>query len=140
MRYLLDTCVISELVAKRPAAHVVDWVDSLDPDGVYLSVITIGEIQKGIERLPSSRRKTQLQAWLGDELFRRFRGRIVPLDEDVLRTWGRLTARLEAQGLTLPAIDTLLAASALHGDFILVTRNEADFSATGVRLHNPWRR
>ena len=140
MRYLLDTCVISELVAKRPAEHVVEWVDALDPDAVYLSVITIGEIQKGIERLPISRRRAQLEAWLADELLGRFSGRVVPLDEEVLRTWGRLTASLEARGITLPAIDTLLAASALQGDFILVTRNEADFAATGVRLHNPWPR
>lgn len=138
MRYLLDTCVISELVAKRPAEHVVEWVDALDPDAVYLSVITIGEIQKGIERLPKSRRRAQLEAWLADELLGRFSGRVVPLDEDVLRTWGRLTASLEARGITLPAIDTLLAASALHGDFVLVTRNEADFAATGVHIHNPW--
>jgi predicted nucleic acid-binding protein len=140
VRYLLDTCVISELVAKRPAEHVVEWVDALDPDAVYLSVITIGEIQKGIERLPISRRRAQLEAWLADELLGRFSGRVVPLDEEVLRTWGRLTASLEARGITLPAIDTLLAASALQGDFILVTRNEADFAATGVRLHNPWPR
>jgi len=138
VRYLLDTCVISELVAKRPAAQVVEWVDALDPDAVYLSVITIGEIQKGIERLPKSRRRAQLEAWLADELLGRFSGRLVPLDEDVLRTWGRLTASLETRGITLPAIDTLLAASAVHGDFVLVTRNEADFAATGVRLHNPW--
>ena len=138
MRYLLDTCVISELVAKRPAEHVVEWVDALDPDAAYLSVITIGEIQKGIERLPKSRRRAQLEAWLAEDLLGRFSGRVVPLDEDVLRTWGRLTASLEARGITLPAIDTLLAASALQGDFVLVTRNEADFAATGVRLHNPW--
>ena len=140
MRYLLDTCVISELVAKQPDAKVVEWIDSLDADGVYLSVITIGEIEKGIERLPQSRRKTQLRTWLEKELLGRFEGRVVPLDVDALRTWGRLTADLEARGATLPAIDTLLAASALHGDFILATRNEADFSATGVRLHNPWHR
>jgi len=138
VRYLLDTCVISALVVKRPAEHVVEWVDALDPDAVYLSVITIGEIQKGIERSPKSRRRAQLEAWLADELLGRFSGRVVPLDEDVLRTWGRLTASLEARGINLPAIDTLLAASALHGDFVLVTRNEADFAATGVHIHNPW--
>jgi len=138
VRYLLDTCVISALVAKRPAEHVVEWVDALDPDAVYLSVITIGEIQKGIERSPKSRRRAQLEAWLADELLGRFSGRVVPLNEDVLRTWGRLTASLEARGINLPAIDTLLAASALHGDFVLVTQNEADFAATGVHIHNPW--
>jgi tRNA(fMet)-specific endonuclease VapC len=138
VRYLLDTCVISELVAKRPAPQVVDWVDALDPDAVYLSAITIGEIQKGIERLPKSQRRAQLEAWLTEELLGRFQGKILPLDEEVLRTWGRLTASLEARGITLPAVDTLLAASALHNDLVLVTRNEADFASTGVRLHNPW--
>ena len=139
MRYLLDTCVISELVAKQPADLVVEWVDGLDPDDVYLSAITIGEIQKGIERLPQSRRRTQLDTWLTDELLGRFAGRVVALDEDVMLTWGRMMASLESRGISLPAFDSLLAASALHGDFVLVTRNEADFNATAVRLHNPWR-
>lgn len=139
MRYLLDTCVISELAAKQPNDRVVQWIDSADPDAIYLSVITIGEIQKGIEKLPTSRRRRALQDWLNDELLVRFENRLVTLDVDVLLTWGRLIARLESAGTVLPAMDSLLAATALHGNLVLVTRNEADFVRTGVKLQNPWR-
>lgn len=117
----------------------MQWIDSADPDAIYLSVITIGEIQKGIEKLPNSRRRRALQDWLNDELLVRFENRLVTLDVDVLLTWGRLTARLESAGTVLPAIDSLLAATALHGNLVLVTRNEADFVRTGVKLQNPWR-
>jgi len=138
MRYLLDTCVISELRKSQPNSCVVDQVDAIDEDDLFLSVITVGEIIKGIEKSPESQRKENLRNWLGEELLVRFRDKLVPLDADVLIAWGKLTARLEAEGRILPAIDSLLAASALHGGFTLVTRNEADFEGTGVSLHNPW--
>ena len=95
MKALLDTCVISELVSKQPNSKVVEYVDGLDPEDVYLSVITIGEIVKGIEKLPSSRRKSGLQAWLDDDLLVRFEGKVVPLDIEVLVEWGRITTHLE---------------------------------------------
>ena len=84
MKYLLDTNVISELAAKRPNLQVVQWIDSLEPDDVYLSVITIGELRKGIEKLPDSRRKQTLQDWLSDELLVRFSGRILAVDIEVM--------------------------------------------------------
>ena len=92
MKVLLDTCVISELVSKQPTPKVVGFVDSLDPEDVYLSVITIGEIAKGIEMLPKSRRKRDLHTWLKEDLLVRFEGNILPLDTDVLLEWGALTA------------------------------------------------
>lgn len=138
MRYLLDTNVISELVAKRPNPQVVQWIDSLDPDSVYLSVITIGELQRGVTKLPASRRKEQLHAWLADDLLLRFSGRILALDVAVMLAWGELTGRLELAGKTLPAIDSLIAATALHHQCVLATRNEADFAASGARIVNPW--
>jgi predicted nucleic acid-binding protein len=138
MKALLDTCVISELISKRPNPKVVEYVDSLDLEDVYLSVITIGEIVKGIEKLSKSRRKQDLQAWLKDDLLVRFEGNIVALDTDVLIEWGTLTARLESAGKTMPAIDSLIAATALAKKMILVTRNISDFEATTVDIVNPW--
>ncbi len=138
MKALLDTCVISELVSKQPNPKVVEFVDSLDPEDVYLSVITIGEIVKGIEKLPKSRRKTDLQAWLKDDLLVRFEGNILALDTDVLIEWGALTARLESAGKTTPAIDSLIAATALAKKMTLVTRNVSDFEETDVEIVNPW--
>ena len=138
MKALLDTCVISELITKQPNPKVVEYVDLLDPEDVYLSVITIGEIVKGIEKLSKSRRKTDLQAWLKDDLLVRFEGNIVALDTDVLIEWGTLTARLESAGKTMPAIDSLIAATALSKKMILVTRNVSDFEDANVEIVNPW--
>ena len=140
MRYLLDTCAISELVAKRPNPDVVQWIDSLDDGQVYLSVITLGEIKRGVEKLPDSARKDRLNDWLNDDLLIRFQGRILAIDAPVMLVWGALTARLERQRRTLPAMDSLIAAIALHGGYHLVTRNERDFAGTGIDLINPWKR
>lgn len=139
MRFLLDTCVISELAAKRPNPVVVDWIDSVDPDSIYLSGITIGEIQKGIEKQRDPNRKEYLKSWLHDELLVRFQDRLAMLDISVLLEWGTLTGRLEAQGQTIPAVDSLIAATALHGRFVLVTRNENDFQRSGAQIFNPWK-
>ena len=138
MKALLDTCVISELVSKQPNPKVIDLVDTLDPEDVYLTAITIGEIVKGIEKLSKSRRKADLQTWLKDDLLVRFEGNIVALDTDVLIEWGVLTARLESTGKTVPAINSLIAASALAKKMTLVTRNVSDFEGTGVEIVNPW--
>lgn len=138
MKYLLDTCVISELVAKHPNPKVVDFIDSLDSDDVFLSVITIGEIAKGVEKLPKSKRKQELHSWLKENLLVRFDGRIIPLDTDVLMEWGILIARLESTGITLPAIDSLISATTLTHKLTLVTRNVNDFSETGIEIVNPW--
>ena len=138
MKALLDTCIISELVSKKPNPKVVEFVDSLDAEDVYLSVITIGEIVKGIERLPSSKRRSELQAWLNDDLLVRFEGNVVPLDIDIMAAWGRITARLESAGKTMPAIDSLIAAMALARKMTLVTRNIGDFEGADVEIVNPW--
>jgi len=113
--------------------------DALDDEEVTLSVITLSEIKRGIEKLPDSHRKEQLNQWLNEDLMARFQGRIASIGTSVMLIWGELVARLEASGRTLPAIDSLIAAIALHGDFTLVTRNERDFVGTGVKIINPWR-
>jgi toxin FitB len=138
MKALLDTCVISELVSKQPDFHVVEFVDSLDSEDIYLSVITIGEIVKGIEKLPKSRRKTDLQLWLKEDLLVRFEGNILLLDTETLMKWGVLMAHLEATGKIMPAIDSLIAATALTKKMVIVTRNVGDFKYSGVEIINPW--
>jgi predicted nucleic acid-binding protein len=139
VNYLLDTNVISELVARAPDQAVVDWIDRLDPEGVYLSVITIGELRKGIEKLPEGRRRDELTSWLASDLLHRFAGRIVEITTGVMLVWGELTGRLEREGRPIAAIDSLIAASALAGNLTLVTRNEQDFQHTGVPIANPWK-
>ena len=138
MNYLLDTNVISELIAREPNQKVADWIDSLDPETVYLSAITIGELRKGIEKVAPSRRKDQLTHWLASDLLLRFADKIVPITTDVMLVWGELTGRLEREGRPLPAIDSLIAASVLEGKFTLITRNEDDFQYAGIPLLNPW--
>jgi len=138
MRYLLDTNVVSELIAREPNPRVVRWVDDLDPHGVYLSVVTVGELQKGIEKLTDSRRKRDLRGWLEGDLLVRFDGRMLVLDVGAMLAWGAMMGRLERAGRPLPAMDSIIAALALHHDCTLATRNEADFEGTGVRVVNPW--
>lgn len=138
MNYLLDTCILSNLASKRPNPGVVRWMDAVDSDRLYLSVVTAGEIQKGIEKLQDPQRKKALELWLHGELLVRFADRLVVLDLGLLLAWGSLTGRLEKQGKPMPAMDSLLAATALHGPFVLVTRNEGDFLWSGVQLLNPW--
>lgn len=138
MNYLLDTNVISELISKQPAAQVTAWVESVDQESIFLSVITMGELKKGVEKLPESSRKNQLNAWLEQDLLIRFQDQIISLDLPVLLTWGTMYAELERKGNPLPAIDSLLAASALRHGLTLVTRNTADFEPAEIPLHNPW--
>jgi tRNA(fMet)-specific endonuclease VapC len=139
MRYQLDTCVISELVARHPNKRVIDWIDNVDPETVYLSVITIGEIRKGIEKLPDSKRRSMLEEWMRDELLVRFSGRILPVDLDVILVWGQMVGRLELSGKKMAAMDSLIAAIALCGNLSLVTRNEDDFKHSGIQILNPWK-
>jgi len=139
MNYLLDTNVISELISERADKKVVEWLDRLDPNTVYLSVITIGEIRKGIEKLPPSKRRDRVKEWLEGDLLLRFQGRILEITTEVMLIWGELTGRLEKKGRPITAIDSLVAAIALQGNYRLVTRNEHDFQDTGVMIFNPWK-
>ncbi len=139
MKYLLDTNVISELIARKPEQKVLDWVDNLDPESCYLSVLTIGELAKGIEKLAASRRQEQLRSWLNTELLRRFDGKIVMINTEVMLIWAELIARLEYQGRPIPAIDSLIAASVLFIQGTLVTRNEDDFQHCELMVMNPWK-
>ncbi len=138
MNYLLDTCIISELIARQPDPRVVNWIDSVNDANVYLSVITIGEIRKGIEKLPESRRRAAIAAWLDDELLVRFSGRILSIDVATMLLWGQLVGALESRGRRMAAIDSLIAAQALQRNLSLVTRNADDFRDSGAAIVNPW--
>jgi predicted nucleic acid-binding protein len=133
--WLLDTNVLSELRRKQPAPEVVAWVEARPATTLYLSVLTLGEIRRGVVAMPDSARKQALADWLETELPAFFAGRMLDVDAGVAARWGALLARA---GRPLPAIDSLLAATALHHNLTLVTRNVTDFADTGVAVFNPW--
>lgn len=136
--FLLDTNVISELVRPRPNPPVTHWLDSIDEELLFLSVLTLGEIRKGITALAASARKVRLEAWLSGGLIPRFESRILAIDQAIAERWGQVTASLAAQGTPLPVIDGLLAATALDHNLTLVTRHTRDVSLTGVAVFDPW--
>ena len=138
MSFLLDTCVLSELVKPRPSTAVCDWVAAQNEDRLFLSVITVGELQKGISKLPPGRRRTELQKWFEGDLLIRFQGRILGIDTAVAGAWGVMLGEAEGRGRPLPVIDALIAATAKVHGCAVVTRNEADIEPTGIELVNPW--
>ncbi len=137
MKNLLDTCVIAEYQKPAPDIKVMNWFAAQIEESLFLSVLTIGEIEKGIARLPASKRKNNLEIFL-ENLVTRFDRRILNLDAPILRRWGRLTSGLEKKGRVLPIVDSLLAATALEYNLTIVTRNTADFADTGVPVLNVW--
>lgn len=137
MSYLIDTNVLSELRRKEPDAQVVSWFEARPRASLYLSVLTLGEIRKGIEKLDDPNRQQVLIDWLEIELPNYFLGRLLDIDAATADQWGRLMA---SAGRPLPAIDGLLAATALQHDLTLVTRNSKDFLGLPLRLINPWDR
>ncbi|MDD5674391.1 MAG: type II toxin-antitoxin system VapC family toxin [Chitinivibrionales bacterium] len=139
MNYLLDTCIISELAKPKPEKKVVTWIEGYDEDFFFLSVLTLGEIQKGIAKLSDQKRKASYQHWLDADLRTRFSGRILPVDQDVALAWGILQGKAEAAGRPLPTVDGLLGATAVVHNLTVVTRNEPDLVATGAPLFNPWK-
>jgi len=136
--FLLDTNCISELVRSHPELRVLQWIDDAEEDLLYLSVLTLGEIRKGIAVLPMSKRRTSLETWLEVELQSRFAGRILSIDSKIADRWGVLAAAARKIGRSLSAIDGLLAATALHHDLAIVSRNTSDFASTQVPVVNPW--
>ena len=138
MSYLVDTCVVSEPTKPRPAPGVVAWLREADPDSLFLSVLTLGEIEKGIERLLASKRKRELRRW-----FERVRAeagdRMIAIDDAIAIEWGRLLAYAEKRGDVLPAIDALLGATAIVHGLTVVTRNTSDIRRSGAPILDPWR-
>lgn len=138
MSYLLDTCAISEMVAVKPNQNVLDWFEHQPESTLYLSVVTSGEIQKGIYQLPSGKRRLKLETWFFDELLPTFQGRIINIDETLIATWAKMMAEFKSKGLTRPSFDSLIEASAQQYNMILVTRNEKNFRDSNVSIFNPW--
>jgi len=136
--FLLYTNVISELIKARPDANVTAWVEATDESLLYLSVLTLGEIRRGIASLPHSRRRATLEAWLDRDLQARFEDRILTIDREVADRWGLLTAAARESGIALPVIDGLLAATALEHNITLVTRDTGQIPSMGVAVFNPW--
>ena len=136
--FLLDTNCISELLRPKPDAGVLAWMELADERMLHLSDLTFGEIRKGLALLPQGKRRTRLEVWLEVELQARFAGRIVPIDASVADRWGQIAADAERKGRGLPVIDGLLAATALHHNMTVVTRNVGDFASSQIRVVNPW--
>jgi toxin FitB len=138
MNYLLDTCLLSELAKSKPDEKVVDWVLSENETSFYVSVLTFGELHKGVEKLPESKKKKELQVWIENELKNRFQNRIIGIDMRVSILWGKIQCFAEKKGKPMPAIDSLIAATGIAYELTVVTRNVTDMEQSGVKLLNPW--
>lgn len=138
MKFLLDTCLISELVKKEPNAAVLNWLDERDEQTLFLSVLTLGELQKGISKLSTGVRKDDLQAWVEHDLIERFAGRILDLDLETALLWGKLQGEAELKGEKLPVMDSLIAATAIAHGLAVVTRNAKDIERCRARVFSPW--
>jgi predicted nucleic acid-binding protein len=136
--YLLDTNIISELTKLRPEAKVISWFQATGEELLYLSVLTIGEIRKGIDSLPRSNKRALLESWLANDLVLRFSGRILDVNLDIAERWGLMAAKAKMAGAPFAVIDGLMAATALHHNLTLVTRNTKDFQVAGINTLNPW--
>ena len=139
MKYLLDTCLISELVKKTPNTKVTAWLARQDEDKIYLSVLTIGELQKGISKLADTGKKEKLQSWLTNDLVFRFERRILSIDTEIAAQWGELNGQAERHGKKFPVIDSLIAATATVHNLTVVTRNTRDLEECQVKVLNPWK-
>jgi predicted nucleic acid-binding protein len=137
--FLLDTNVISELMKPRPARKVADWIESISEELLYLSVLTIGEVRRGIDLLgDTDPKRARLQSWLDYDVRVRFQDRLLDFDAGVAERWGQLEALAKKRRVTLPTVDAQLAATALHHGLTFVTRNTSDLDPMGVPLLNPW--
>jgi toxin FitB len=138
MAFLLDTCTISEMVAVQPNLNVLSWFETQNEKNFYLSIITVGEIEKGIFQLPVSKKRTSLETWFFGGFVSGFQGRILNIDLKSMTTWAKMIADLKSKGVLRPAFDSLIEATALEHDLILVTRNVKNFGQSQVTILNPW--
>ncbi len=138
MKYLADTNFLSEFLKPRPNPGALKWLLATDEEEIGISVITIGEISRGISRMRAGGRQQRLQVWLDGYILTRFSDRIVPLGLQEMLEWGRRYGEFERQGSPRPVIDSLLAVTALTNDLAIISRNVRDFDRWGVPIINPW--
>jgi toxin FitB len=138
LKYLLDTNIISELIKDNPNENVVSFIKSINEDAFVLSVVTIGEIKFGIENSKSEAKKEELKNWLYNHLLQRFENKIIDIDIETILVWAKTTHKLQTIGKPMPIMDSLIAATCLAKNLILVTRNEKDFNALEIELINPF--
>jgi predicted nucleic acid-binding protein len=136
--FLLDTNIPTEMTRPFPQRSVAQWLEDADDDRLYFSVVSLGEILKGIAILPESKRRSQLQQWLNETLRPWFQGRILPVNEPVAERWGWMAGESKLKGRPLKVEDGLIAATALEHGLTVVTRNVKDFEGLGVTILNPW--
>ena len=139
MNYLLDTCIISEYVKKKPNQQVIKWLDEQDEASLFISILTIAELKKGIIKIKNSQpeRYQKLTKWL-QKVEQRFAGRILPLNNNLLDTWATICGESEGKGKKLPIMDSLIAATAYEYNLIIVTRNVSDFNFSLLKVFSPW--
>ena len=138
MNYILDTCVVSDLRKKTPNKNLVKWIEAQNEWDLYLSVLTLGEIEQGIASLKDKKQSEIILSWLNQSLVPRFEHRILTVDEKVAIAWGKIRGKAQKQGLTLPVIDSLIAATALCLGATVITENKTDFERCGCLLLSPW--
>ncbi len=138
MNYLLDTCVLSELIKKNPSQKVIKWVSKAEETKLFISVLTVGEIHKGIEKLPDSKKKEKLHQWVNYDLKERFKNRIIDFDLKTATVWGKIQAHSELSGKSMPVIDRQIVATGISYDLTVVTRNTTDMEISGAVLLDPW--
>lgn len=137
MNYLLDTCVLSELIKIKPNQNLLHWFLSINSNQAFVSCLTIGEIKRGIEKLNPSNKKKKLSAWLLT-IKNDYAEHILEIDMETASFWGQITAKAEIKGKTSSSIDSLIAATAIKHNLVLVTRNEKDFQNLPTKILNPW--
>lgn len=137
MKFLLDTCVLSELVKTQPEPSVLAWINARKEAELHVAAMTLAELQRGVARLPASRRKNELADWL-DKLRVGFAGRVYSFTSETAAYWGEMCARVEAGGRSMAAFDSIIAATAIEHGLALATRNERDFAMAPLVLINPW--
>lgn len=137
MNYLIDTCILSELVKPHPNRKVIEWLNDTPNERLFLSVITIGEIRKGLTNLPDSKKKAILTNWL-NTLREDYQNRIYEINLTVAENWGIIQGSADKSGNPIASVDSLIAAVAYTYNLTLVTRNEKDFAPSNVPILNPW--
>ncbi len=138
MKLLLDTNVLSEVTRPHPATGVLEWLDALDEDQTFISVISLAEIRRGIALLDRGRRRDSLAEWLAEDLPQRFDGRVIAVDQAVALAWGDLMGAAKRSGRAVSSMDGLIGATALAHGLTLATRNIKDFESLGIKLLDPW--